>query len=135
MVWRHGLTLRAKDDLERVQKSALKLILRDKYSNYKDALDVIGIDSLEKRREWPCLTFAKACLRNEKLSDMFPRNKRSHSMSMRQDEKFLIRKARTERLQKSAIINMQRLLNNEEYEKRKTMSKIKNIVPVNYDCL
>ena len=35
------------------------------------------------------------------------------------DEKFLIRKAKTERLQKSAIINMQRLLNNEEYEKRK----------------
>ena len=74
-------------------------------------------------------------MRNLVVSDMFPRNKRSHSMSMRQDEKFLIRKARTEKLQKSAIINMQRLLNNEEYEKRKTMSKIKNIVPVNYDCL
>ena len=96
---------------------------------------MIGIDSLEKRRERPCLTFANACLRNEKLSDMFPRNKRSHMMIMRQDEKFVIRQARTERLQKSAITNMQRLLNNEEYEKRKTMSKIKNIVPVNYDCL
>ena len=56
-------------------------------------------------------------------------------MSMRHNEKFLIRKAKTERLQKSAIINMQRLLNNEDCEKRKTMSKIKNIVPVNYDCL
>ena len=66
---------------------------------------------------------------------MFPRNKKGHMMSMRHNEKFLIRKAKTERLQKSAIINMQRLLNNEECEKRKTMSKIKNIVPVNYDCL
>ena len=87
---------------------------------------MIGIESLEKRRENLCLKFAKACLRNEKLSDMFPRNKKHHIMSMRQDEKFLIRKAKTERLQKSAIINMQRLLNNEEYEKRKIMSKIKN---------
>ena len=68
VVWHSGLTLRAKNDLERVQKSALKLILRDKYLNYKDALDVIGIDSLEKRRENLCLKFAKACLRNEKLS-------------------------------------------------------------------
>ena len=135
VVWHSGLTLKAKNDLERVQKSALRLILREKYSSYKDALDVIGIDSLEKRREKLCLKFAKACLRNEKLSDMFPKNKKSHIMSMRQDEKFLIRKARTERLQKSAIIYMQRLLNNEEYEKRKTMSKIKSIVPVNYDCL
>ena len=25
-------------------------------------------------------------------------------------------------------------LDNEEYDKRKTMSKIKNTVPVNYDC-
>ena len=65
--------------------------------------------------------------------DMFPRNKKHHIMSMRKDEKFLIRKARTERLQKSAVVNMQRLLNNEECVKRKIMSKIKNIVPVNYD--
>ncbi len=47
---------------------------------------------------------------------MFPRTEiKNNIMSMRQDEKFLIRKARTKRLhmQKSAIINMQRLLNNE----------------------
>ena len=42
---------------------------------------------------------------------MFPRNEKGHMMNMREDEKFLIRKARTERLQKSAIINMQRLDN------------------------
>ena len=51
-----------------------------------------------------------------------------------QNEKFVIRNARTERLQRSAVIHMQRLLNNEDLKNRKIMSAIKNIVPVNYDC-
>ena len=54
--------------------------------------------------------------------------------TMRQNEKFVIRKARTERLQRSAIMHMQRILNNEDLEKRRIMRKINNIVPVNYDC-
>ena len=61
---------------------------------------MIKIDSLEKRREKLCLKFAKASLKNEKLIDMFPRKKKGHMMSMGQDERFLIRKAKTERLQK-----------------------------------
>ena len=86
------------------------------------------------RREKLCLKFAKACFKNEKLNDMFPKSKKNHAMDKRQNEKFLIRNARTERLQRSAIIHMQRLLNNEDLKKRKIMTAIKNIVPVNYDC-
>ena len=69
-----------------------------------------------------------------KLSDMFPKNKKGHTMDKRQNEKFVIRKARTERLQRSAVMHMQRLLNNENLKNRKIMSAIKNIMPVNYDC-
>ena len=69
------------------------------------------------------------------LSDMFPKNKKGHTMDKRQNEKFVIRKARTERLQRSAVMHMQRLLNNENLKNRKIMSAIKNIMPVNYDCL
>ena len=65
---------------------------------------------------------------------MFPKNKKDHAMDKRQNEKFVIRNARTERLQRSAVIHMQRLLNNEDLKNRKIMSAIKNIVPVNYDC-
>ena len=36
-----------------------------------------------------------------------------------QNEKFVIRKARTERLHRSAIIHMLRLLNNEDFKNRK----------------
>ena len=134
VLWHSSLTQKNKNDLERVQKSALKLILKDRYTNYNDALNVVKMESLEMRREKLCLKFAKACLKNEKLSDMFPKNKKDHAMDKRQNEKFVIRNARTERLQRSAVIHMQRLLNNEDLENRKIMSAIKNIVPVNYDC-
>ena len=45
------------------------------------------------RRDKLCLKFAKACLKNEILSDMFPKNKKDHAMDKRQNEKFVIRKA------------------------------------------
>ena len=134
VLWHSSLTQKNKNDLERVQKSALKVILKERYKNYKDALDVMKMDSLEERREKLCLKFAKACLKNEKLIDMFPKNKKDHAMDKRKNEKFVIRKARTERLQRSAVMHMQRLLNNEDLKNRKIMSAIKNIVPVNYDC-
>ena len=87
------------------------------------------------RREKLCLKFAKSCLRNEKVADMFPKNEKGHTMDKRQNEKFVIRKARADRLQRSAVMHMQRLLNNEELKNRKIMSAISNIVPVNYDCI
>ena len=42
-------------------------------------------------------------------------------------------KAFTERYRRSAIPNMQRLLNNVEKEKKKIFRKIENSVPVNYE--
>ena len=53
---------------------------------------------------------------------MFPKQRHSHNMNKRQNDKFVIKRARTERLQKFAVVNMQRLLNKEESEKRKLMS-------------
>ena len=38
-----------KDDLERVQKSALRVILKDKYEDYKSAL---GKGSKKKKKKW-----------------------------------------------------------------------------------
>ena len=135
VVWHSSLTQRNTSDLERVQKSALKLILKEKYVGYKNALNVMKLDTLAVRREKLCLKFAKACVRNEKLHDMFPKNRKSHLMDMRQGYKFVIKKARTERLQRSAVVNMQKLLNKEDLEKRELLRQLDNIVPVNYDYL
>ena len=46
-----------------MQKSALRCILGDSYTGYKDALEKL---SLEERREQMCLKFAKQCLKLEK---------------------------------------------------------------------
>ena len=46
VVWHSGLTRRNADDLERVQKSALKLILKERYIDYRNALKVVRLDTL-----------------------------------------------------------------------------------------
>ena len=97
-------------DLERVQKNALKIILKDQYISYDNALNAVGLDCLIDRREQLCLKFAKACLKNENLKDMFPLNEDSHQ-DTRQREVFKVTFAHTDRLKDSSIPYMQRLLN------------------------
>ena len=66
---------------------------------------------------------------------MFPRTQSDHKMEKRYKEKYVVKKAMTERFKKSAIPSMQRLLNIEEREKAEIFSRIKNTVPVNYGSL
>ena len=54
---------------------------------------------------------------------------------MRSSYKFVVKKAKTERLQRSAIVNMQKLLNKEALEKRDILKQLDDIVPVNYDYM
>ena len=51
--------MKGKDDLERVQKSALRVILKDKNEDYISALVKLRIESLYDRREAICLKFVK----------------------------------------------------------------------------
>ena len=66
---------------------------------------------------------------------MFPRAKKDHSMEKRKKEVFMVKRAKTERLRKSALVNMQKSLNKELSEKRDILKRISNYVPVNYDCM
>ena len=109
-VWHSNLTLENTMDLERVQKNALKIILKDQNISYDHALNAVGLDCLIDRREKLCLKFAKACLKNENLKDMFPLNEDSHQ-NIRQREVFKVTFAHTDRLKDSSIPYMQRLLN------------------------
>ncbi len=88
--------------------NTLKIILKDKYISYENALNVIKIDSLEERREKLCLKFDKKCLSNEKLSDIFPRNNKKHCMEKRGKEIFQVKRANTERLRKSAVVSIKK---------------------------
>ena len=111
VVWQSGLSDENKEDLERIQKSALKLILKEKFISYKHALNVLELDSLEDRRQSLCLEFAKKCLKNEKMKSLFPKNEKNHNMLTRFTEKYEVNFANTEGLRNSPIIYMQRLLN------------------------
>ena len=114
VVWHSLLTEENKSDLERLQKSALKIILRENYGGYKQALVKLGIESLNDRREDLCLKFAKKCSKHEEAKWMFPINEKTHKMKTRNNEFFKVQHANTGRLQKSPLIYMQNLLNSQE---------------------
>ena len=116
-VWHSSLTEENVNDLERVQKSAVKIILGDRYSGYKKSLVKLDMLSLSERREQLCLNFAKKCLKNYKTKSMFPENEKTHSMKTRNEEKYFVQHANTERLKKFSIIYMQNLLNKNEQDK------------------
>ena len=112
---RHSsLTQENIDDIERVQKSALRIILNYRYKTYNNALNVLEIDTLSNRREKICLEFAKKCTKHPKLKHMFPLNNKNHQMITRDEEKYMVQFANTARLQNSAVLYMQRLLNENE---------------------
>ena len=115
-VWHSSLSKENIEDLERVQKSALKIILQDKFKGYKHALKTLNMETLIDRRKYLCLNFAIKCSQNKKVKDMFPLTKKMHQMNTRKIEKYYVNHAHTERLQKSAVPYMQRLLN--EFENR-----------------
>ena len=131
VVWHSSLTQKCRNKLERVQKSALRVILGDQYVNYRNALKVLNLQSLDERRESLCLKFAKKCLQLEKFKSLFPKRYQVHNMGKRGSEKFVMRRIFTERHKKSAIPYMQRLLNRVETEKRKICKQIDNYKPVN----
>ena len=103
--------------LERVQKAAIKVILGTKYATYKKGLKVLKIDSLEKRRNKLCLSFAKKSAKHEKIMDMFPIRRNNHQMSKRYKRKYETKVAKTERYTKSAIPYMTKPINDHHQEK------------------
>ena len=122
VVWHSSLSDKNRRDLERVQKSAMKVILKNHYSTYEDALKILNIDTLDKRREILCKKFAKNCLKNEKMKKLFPIEKHQHSMKTRSQSFFKVNRARTSRYQRSAIPYLQKLLNADREEREKILS-------------
>ena len=109
VVWHSSLSKGEQLDLERVQKVALRLILKEGYTTYSEALKATGLDTLKARRNKLCLNFAKKCVKSDLTMDMFPLNKKI--VNTRNPEKYYVSLARTDRLGNSAIPFMARMLN------------------------
>ena len=131
MPWHFGLSRKNRSRLERVQKSALKVILGKRYISYSDALKKLKIKSLEDRRRSLCLKFAKQCLKVEKLKKLFKKDIKNHKMEKRKMDVFQVNRTKTERYKNSAIPQMQRMLNLHENKRLEILKKIS--MPVNYD--
>ena len=71
VVWHSSLTQENKDDLERMQKTFAKLVLRQNYKTYENSLLKLNLDCLESRRIAVCLKFAQAGIKNKKLMICF----------------------------------------------------------------
>ena len=112
VVWHSSITKSEEIKIERVQKTALKIILASEYENYTTALEISGLKTLIERRKILCKKFAKNCIKNEKMKHIFPLNQ--SKVGTRYKEKFYVQPARTERLAKSAVPYMQRLLNEDK---------------------
>ena len=95
-----------------MQKTALKIILASEYENYRTALEKLELKTLSERRKILCRKFEKNCIKNEKMSHIFPLN--PSKVDTRYKEKLYVQPASTERLAKSAIPYMQRLLNEDK---------------------
>ena len=98
-------------NFEAVRTEKLRGFDGEKYSGYKRGLAQLEMETLESRRETLCLNFAIKCTKSEKLKHMFPANNKTHEMGTRNQESFQVHHANTGRFQKSAIIYMQKLLN------------------------
>ena len=108
-VWNFSLTPENADDIERVQKSALKIVLGYQYENFEKALERLNLENLQKRREKLCIKFAQKCTKNERTTQMFP--KKTYLKSTKNAEEYVVNFAKTTRYLKSAIPQMQRRLN------------------------
>ena len=96
------------NDIERVQKIVLKIILDDKYLDYHKSCLLLDVQSLQVRRVKLSLNFGLNCIQSEKYKHMFKLNTYT---SIRNPDKFDVPFAKTSRYFDSPMLYITRLLN------------------------
>ena len=61
VVWHSSLTVANQEAIERVQKVALRIILKDQYVDYSNALSLTGLTILGEQDTLLCTKFARKC--------------------------------------------------------------------------
>ena len=109
-VWHSSVTAGESIQIERVQKSASRIILSEKYQSYKYALEYLQLETLHSRRERLCAKFAKKCLRSMKFSSWFKREVKE-TKTRQIYPRFCPVYSRTKRYEMSPISYITNLLN------------------------
>ena len=66
VVWHSTLTIEQSDEIERVQKLSLKIILGADYKDYEHELQISGLDKVSERGEARCPKFGLKSLLHTK---------------------------------------------------------------------
>lgn len=111
-VWHSALTEVNRTDIERVQKAAFSIILGSSYLSYRNALVVLGMKTLDERRDSLCLKFAKKAVRSTHFSSWFVEDNKEIN-TRRQLKLVKEAQARTVRFDKSSLPYMTRILNSD----------------------
>ena len=119
VVWHSSLTKRNRNDLERVQKAAAKVIMGKTTLLTKMHYNFWELTILTKEGK----NCATNCLKNEKVKDMFPLHKSKHQMKKRKVKKFEMKTSYTKRYNKSALPYMRKLLNDDYEEQYSILAK------------
>ena len=116
-VFTSGLSCEDETNIERVQKTAAHVILDKNYTGYKDALEVLDLDSLKERRLQICTTFALKAYKHPKFSSWFVKDEKNENIKERnckpEIEVQLLKPVefRTKRYRKSPIPFLTNLIN------------------------
>ena len=111
-VWQPSLTVEDSLKIERVQKSALAIILGQNFKSYKSALLQLNLDTLAARRIKLCEKFSIKAQKHPKFSKWFKPNT-TFSVTRSRKNKFCDVYYRTERFRRSPICYFTRLLNSQ----------------------
>ena len=114
--WHSGLTVKQSEEIERVQRVAVSIILSDCNTGLSDfsydmALVTLDLEPLHVRREKLCLTFARKTLKS-RHSDLFLENGSQHLTRGKQT--YVEQRSNTTRCYKSPLNYLTRLLNGKE---------------------
>ena len=108
-VWNSSLTGEDIVSLERIQKTALHIIIGQEYKSYNFALKTTGLEKLSERRKKICKKFAIRAQKHPKFSKWFKPNLQRNSRLPK--PKFCPPVYRTERFRKSPLCYLTELLN------------------------
>ena len=106
-----SLTQEQSRKIENIQRTSLKIILQENYTDYASACDLVGLPPLSLRRESRCLSFARRCLKTDEMAKHFPLTPDLPNIELRNRERFIVNRSHGEKYLRSTIPYCQRKLN------------------------
>lgn len=111
-LWTGGITVQERKQLERVQRTALHVILGENFESYYQSLETLQVDPLHNRRMKICQKFALKKAEHHQFRNWFQLNPTKTNNTRSIKNKFVTPYARTKKYENSAIPFLTELLNN-----------------------